>query len=132
METETPYLTQNPDSNMPMHAYVVMLHLISKRYSNVTEIRKVLCRERDGHYTFRILKHVFDKIVELEKEWGERIPRINALVFKEDGSATKKGCRHLSGHLNVQPTPKQVAEFAASVAAYDKWDKVLTEFRKDT
>ena len=132
METEAKYIvTPQPVSNMPMHAYVVMLHLVSQGYSDFTEIRKVLCRERDGNYTFTILRHIFDKIEELEKEWSESIPRINALVFIKDGIATEKGCRHLSGHINVQPTPKQVAEFAASVAAYDKWDKVLKAFRED-
>ena len=38
----------------------------------------------------------------------------------------------LKGHTGdgeIQPTPKQIAELAASVAAYDKWDKVLVALR---
>ena len=38
METEAQYITSQPDSNMPMHAYVVMLHLVSQGYSDFTEM----------------------------------------------------------------------------------------------
>ena len=132
METEAEYIvTSQPNSNMPMHAYVVMLHLVSQGYSDFTEMRKVLCRESPGSYYIKILAHIVKKIKELEEEWDESIPRINALVFKTDGTATTRYCEVLTGDRNVQPTPKQVAELAASVAAYDKWDKVLKAFREN-
>ena len=131
MERESQYITSQPDSNMPMHAYVVMLHLVSQGYSDFTEMRKVLCRDSPGSYYIKILAHIVEKIKELEEEWGESIPPITYLVFKTDGTATKWPCIYLTGDENIQPTLKQIAEFAASVAAYDKWDKVLAEFRKD-
>ena len=110
---------------MPMHAYVVMLHLVSQGYSDFTEIRKVLCRDSPGSYYITILDHIFRKIEVLEEAWGESIPPITALVFNTDGRAPKWSCEVLTGDSDVQPTAKQIAELAASVAAYDKWDKVL-------
>lgn len=114
---------------MPMHAYVVMLHLVSQGYTDFVEIREVLARESQGSYYITILAHIVKKIEQLEEEWGEPIPPITALVFNSDGTASKWTCETLAGHGDVQPTAKQVAELAASVAAYDKWDKVLAAFR---
>ena len=117
--------TSQSESNMPMHAYVVMLHLVSQGYSDFTEIRKVLCRESGGSYYITILEHIVRKIEVLGEKWGEVIPPITALVFNTDGRAPKWTCEVLTGDGDVQPTAKQVAKLTASVAAYDKWDKVL-------
>lgn len=117
------------ESNMPMHAYVVMLHLISQGYSDFTEIRKVLCRESAGSYYITILEHIVRKIEVLKEEWDESIPPITALVFNTDGHASKWSCKILTGDGETQPTAKQVAKLAASVAAYDKWNKVLEALR---
>ncbi|RKU22899.1 hypothetical protein C6503_03815 [Candidatus Poribacteria bacterium] len=125
LEEQDEYVTSPSESNMPMHAYVVMLHLVSQGYSDFTEIRKVLCRESAGTYYITILDHIFRKLKTLEKEWGESIPPITALVFNTDGRAPKWTCEILTGDGDVQPTAKQVAELAASVTAYDEWDKVL-------
>ena len=125
MEKQAEYVTTKPKSNMPMHAYVVMLHLVSQGYSDFTEIRKVLCRESVGTYYITILDDIVKKIERLEEAWGESIPPITALVFNTDGRAPKWSCEVLTGDGDVQPTAKQVALLAASVAAYDKWDKVL-------
>ena len=114
---------------MPMHAYVVMLHLVSQGYSDFTEIRKVLCRESPGSYYITILDDIVKKIERLEETWGESIPPITALVFNTDGRAPKWACEVLTGDGETQPTAKQVAKLAASVAAYDKWDKVLKALR---
>ena len=132
METEAQYITSQPDSNMPMHAYVVMLHLVSQGYSDFTEMMvKVLGYEQVGSYAGKILAYIIRKIEKLEEEWGESIPRITYLIFKTNGTATKWPCIRLTGDEKVQPTLKQIAELAASVAAYDKWDKVLEGFRED-
>ena len=125
MEEQADYVTSPSESNMPMHAYVVMLHLISQGYSDFTEIRKVLCRESVGTYYITILDYIFKKLQGLEEAWGEIIPPITALVFNTDGRAPKWTCKVLTGNGETQPTAKQIAELAASVAAYDKWDKVL-------
>ncbi|RKU10884.1 hypothetical protein C6503_19560 [Candidatus Poribacteria bacterium] len=124
-EEAAEYVTSQPKSNMPMHAYVVMLHLVSQGYSDFTEIRKVLCRESAGSYYITILEHIVRKIEVLEEKWSESIPPITALVFNTDGRASQWTCEILTGDGAVQPTAKQVAKLAASVAAYDKWDKVL-------
>ena len=124
-EEQAEYVTSPSESNMPMHAYVVMLHLISQGYSDFTEIRKVLCRESPGSYYITILDHIFRKIEALEEEWSETIPPITALVFNTDGRASQWTCEILTGDGEMQPTAKQVAELAASVAAYDKWDEVV-------
>lgn len=115
-----------PKSNMPMHAYVVMLHLVSQGHINFTEIREVLCRESPGSsYYIRILTHLVKEIDRLEREWGESIPPITALVFNTNGTAPRWTREVLTGNSETQPTLQQIAELAASVAAYDKWDKVL-------
>ena len=124
-EEQAEYGTLPSESNMPMHAYVVMLHLVSQEYSDFTEMRKVLCRESPGSYYITILDDLVKKIERLEEAWGETIPPITALVFNTDGHASKWTCKVLTGDGETQPTAKQIAEIAASVAAYDKWDKVL-------
>ena len=129
MEEQAEYVTTKPKSNMPMHAYVVMLHLVSQGYSDFTELRKVLCRESVGTYYITILDDIVKKIERLEEAWGESIPPITALVFNTDGRASKWSCEVLTGDGDIQPTAKQVAKLAASVAAYDKWDKVLKAFK---
>lgn len=88
-EEQAEYIISQPESNMPMHAYVVMLHLVSQGYSDFTEIRKVLCRESPGSYYITLLAHIVKKIKGLEEEWGETIPPITALVFNTDGRASK-------------------------------------------
>ena len=129
METQAEYKTSKPKSDMPMHAYVVLLHLVSQGYTDFVEMRKVLCRESQGTYYISILDYIFRKINTLAEEWGEEIPPITALVFNQDGSASKWICEYLTGDAEVQPTLQQIAELAASVAAYDKWDKVVEAFR---
>ena len=124
-EEQAEDVTSSSESNMPMHAYVVILHLVSQGYSDFTEIRKVLCRESPGSYYITLLEHIVRKLQGLEDEWGETIPAITALVFNTDGRAPKWSCETLAGDGDVQPTAKQVAKLAASVAAYDKWDEVL-------
>ena len=129
IEEQVEYVTSQSKSNMPMHAYVVMLHLVSQGYSDFTEIRKVLCRESPGSYYITILDHIFRKLQGLEETWGESIPSITALVFNTDGRAPKWTCEILTGDGETQPTAKQIAELSASVVAYDKWDKVLKAFK---
>ena len=128
METQAEYKVPS-DSNMPMHAYVVMLHLVSQGYTTFVEMREVLCRETAGSYYIVILDYIVKKIEQLGEEWGEDIPPITALVFNQDGSAGKWVCEELTGDSTVQPTLQQIAKLAASVAAYDKWDKVLEALR---
>jgi len=89
MKEHAEYGTSQSESNMPMHAYVVMLHLVSQGYSDFTEIRKVLCRESPRSYYITILDHIFRKLQGLEEEWGESIPPITALVFNIDGCSPK-------------------------------------------
>lgn len=129
METQAEYKVPKTASHMPMHAYVIMLYLVSQGYSDFTEMRKVLSRESQGTYYILILDHIVRKINQLEAEWDETIPPITALVFNTDGSAPKWTREILTGDGETQPTLKQIAELAASVAAYDKWDKVLAAFR---
>lgn len=118
-------------SSLPMHAYVVMLHLVSQGYSTFIEMRNVLCREGPGTYYITILAHIVKKIAVLEDEWGESIPPITALVFNSDGNASKWACQEFTGSGENQPTLQQITELVASVAAYDKWDQVLEALRKD-
>ena len=49
--------------------------------------------------------------------------------INQRGSAGTWVCEQLTGHGEVQPTLQQITELAVSVAAYDKWNKVLEAFR---
>ena len=119
------YVDKNDVTPMHMHAYVVMLHLVSQGHINFTEMRKILCRESPGSYYISILAYLATEIDRLEREWGESIPPITALVFNTNGTAPQWTREVLTGDSETQPTLLQIAELAASVAAYDKWDKVL-------
>ena len=66
METQTEYKVSS-ESNMPMHAYVGLLHLVSQGYTNFVEIRKVLCRKSPGSYYISILAHIVKGIERLEE-----------------------------------------------------------------
>ena len=90
MEPETAY-TVTPKSDMPMHAYVVTLHLVSQGYTDFTELKNLLCLDYYGNYYTALLEHIVKKIAQLEKAWGESIPPITAPVFKTDGTAPQWG-----------------------------------------
>ena len=68
METQAEYKTSNRKSNMPMHAYVIMLHLVSQGHSDFVEMREVLSRESQGSYYILILAYIVNKIEKLEEE----------------------------------------------------------------
>ena len=129
METQSEDKTSGTKSRMPMHAYVIMLHLVSQGHSDFVEMREVLSRDSQGTYYISILAYIVNKIEQLEEKWGERIPQITALVFNSDGSASKWTCEILTDDKDVQPTARQIAKLTASVVAYDKWDKVLEALR---
>ena len=119
---------KNPKSNMPTHAYVVLLHLVSQGYSTFIEMADLLCIDRSGQYKIKILAYIVNGIKHLEELWDESIPPITALVFVEHERASEWSCEYLTGDGTKQPTLQQIAALAASVAAYDKWDKVLEAF----
>ena len=129
MEETAEYKTKT-SSTTEIHSYVVMLHLVRKKVSTFKELANLLGRKQAGnHLPNNVLGGIHRKIASLEDEWDEKIPKINALVFTEDGTLTSSGREILTGDENIQPTAKQIAEFTASVANYDKWDKVLEAFK---
>ena len=118
-----------------MHAYIVMLHLVSRRHSTFNEVKDLLSLNvKSGFpqgYIISVLENIAEKIIELKGEWDEYIPMINAHVFKEDGTYSHWVCEKVFG-LSKQPTPQQNAEYATRIAAYPKWDEVLEVFRKES
>ena len=107
-----------------------MLHLVREKVSTYKELANLLGLERVGHHLpNNVLAHIYRTIEALEVEWDEQIPKINALVFRSDGTASPLVCGMLSGDTDMQPTVKQIAEHAASVANYENWDKVLAAFK---
>ena len=67
----------------------------------------------------------------MKKEWGEDIPPITVLVFKNGGISTEWSCKRLTGNPEQQPTSQQIEKLKADVAAYNNWDKVLEYFKND-
>ena len=74
-----------------MEAYLVLLHLVSRGWATLPDIKKILGWKehgfRQGHAT-KILAHINHKLIQLSEEWGELIPRINAFIFYKDGTCT--------------------------------------------
>ena len=127
---ETAEYTTETSSTTKIQSYVVMLHLIREKVATFKELANLLGLEQVGnHLPNNVLDGIHRKIESLEDEWDEEIPKINALVFKDEGIATSWVCKVLTGDKDTQPTAKQIAEFTASVANYDKWDKVLEAFK---
>ena len=129
MEDTAEYKTKT-NSTTEIQCYIVMLHLVREKVSTFKELANLLGLKHVGnHLPNNVLGGIHRKIESLENEWDEKIPKINALVFKDDSTATSSGREILTGDKNTQPTAKQIAEFTASVANYDKWDKVLEAFK---
>ena len=134
METQAEY-TVSPnaeETDIAMHPYIVVQHLVSQGYTDFTELRELLSFSYYDTYYTDLLERIGRKMTELETHWGESIPPITALVFKADGTATESACQALTGNSTTQPTAKQIAKLAASVAAYHRWDDVLNAFRSNS
>ena len=136
MEETAEYTTST--SKTEIRAYVVMLHLVHQKSSTFPELAKLLDIHIGHNLSENILGYIVQKIEQLEKDWGESIPQINVLVFKDPKSVPKDrgkvsgwACEHLTGNEDTQPTLKQISELTASVATYDKWDKVLAAFKPE-
>ena len=122
------------NAKMKMHAYVIMLHLRSQGWTNFTELYKLLGWARPkNHYTKNCLGHIEARINYLGKEWGEDIPKINAFAFKKETKCTDYICKTVFGTSGEQeqPCPKEIAEYAAKIAAYPKWDQVVAFLRRE-
>ena len=120
--------------NVNMHAYVIMLHLWSQGWTNFTELYKLLGWERPkNHYTKNCLGHINNTIDYLREEWGEDIPKINAFAFTRETECTDYICKAVFGTSGEkeQPDPKEIAEYAAKIAAYPKWDQVIAFLRRE-
>lgn len=123
----------NPKPKYKMNAYVIMLHLRSQGWTKTTEIWKLL--GWDQYYNAmaqRSFGHINAMIMYLSEQWGEDIPRINAFVFTKEGKCTSYVCEHVFGKdKDKQPCPKEIAEHAAKIAAYPKWDKIVEILRRE-
>ena len=115
----------------PTYAYPVLSYLVSHGEMKFAEMRDLLGISHNGSWYGKLLAYIVTGIENLEKEWDESIPRITALVFKGNRKSTSWVCELLTGNPKTQPTPEQMEKIREDVAAYDKWDKVLEEFRKD-
>ena len=129
-----------PKSNISMDAYLVIEHLVIHRYMTFKDMRDILSWEKPKTgYTVKIFERISrtTKLLEdkqkLEDKRKEAIPYIHAFVFYTDtGLCPPWVCKNIFGLAeNEQPTPKQIAEYAARINAYPKWDEVLQVFRKE-
>ena len=117
-------------SKTDIQAYVVMFYLVRQKVSTFKELASLLGLKQVGnHLPNNVLDGIHRKIESLEAEWDEEMPKINALVFKDEGIATTWVCEILTNDKNKQPTAQQIAELTATVANYDNWDKVLEAFK---
>ncbi|MDE0685908.1 MAG: hypothetical protein OXI63_23525 [Candidatus Poribacteria bacterium] len=124
----------NPSPEIKMDAYIILLHLRSRGWIRTSEIWKLL-----GWTGYRMAKamhrfgHINAMTEYLSERWGEDIPKINAFVFTADGKCTDYICKNVFGTSgeDEQPCAKEIAEHAAKIAAYPKWDKFVEVFRRE-
>ncbi len=119
--------------NVKMHAYILMLHLRSQGWTNFAEIRKLfLWDESRPGFAVGIVAHINKTINYLRGEWGETIPKMNAFVFSKETECTPYVCKNVFENADgSQPRPKEIAEYAAEIAAYPKWDQVIGFLRRE-
>lgn len=119
--------------NYPVEAYSVMLHLVSNKTAQFTDIQTLSFWDQWKHSeAIRIMAHINHRLLELSNEWGEDIPRINAFMFTENGMCSAYTCQDVFKlPEGEQPTPRQVAEHAKAIYTYPKWDQVLEVFRQE-
>ena len=124
----------NPSPEIKMDAYVIMLHLRSQGWTNTAEIWKLLGWDQfyNGMAQHRVA-HIDRMIMYLSEQWGEDIPRINAFVFSRETKCTDYICKAVFGTSGEeeQPYPKEIAEHAAKIAAYPKWNEIVEIFRRE-
>ena len=123
----------NPSPEIKMDAYIIMLHLRSQGWTNTTEISKLLGWGRyfseKARHRYAYINHM---IIYLSEQWNEDIPRINAFIFKKQGKCMDYPRKYIFGKDNgEQPTSKEIAELAAKIAAYPKWDKITEILRRE-
>ena len=117
------------EADIPICAYVLLLHLVHERYVDFDEMQKVIHREAPESYYITLLDYIVQKIRQLEAEWGEKIPPITALVFNQDGSASTWACAQITGDADVSPNLHQIVQLTNAVDTYDKWEAVLQAFK---
>ena len=117
-------------SDTPIYACKVLSYLVDHGEMTFIEMRKLLGISHNGYWYGHLLLYIWDKIMDLAEEWDEDIPPMTVLVFDRHGNASPRACAYF-GDSETQPTPQQIEEEKASVAAYDKWDKVLDAFKAD-
>ncbi len=65
-------------------------------------------------------------IYQIEKDWGERIPRLTAVVIKSTGNPGAYLLEMLTEKLKRKPTTEDYKNFAIQpVFEYSKWNAVL-------
>lgn len=116
-----------------MHAYIIMLHLRSQGWTNFTEFLKLFGWEHmKMGLAINSVGYINATIDYLREEWDECIPKINAFVFTHETECTSYICQNVFGNDDgSQPLPKEIAEHAAAIAAYPKWDQVVEVLRRE-
>ncbi len=114
-------------ANVKRHAYIIMLHLRSQGWTNYTEIIKLFDWETPKRgFTYYCLKYINETMDYLQA------PKINAFCFEKETECTSYVCENVFGNEDgSQPRPKEIAEYAAEIAAYPKWDEVVAFLRRE-
>ena len=115
--------------NTKREMYITMLHLVHQKTSTYKELLLLLNRGPGNHLTINILGGIHSKIKQLECEWKEDIPKINALVFQEEEDKEVSSWIVENVFNGVTPDEEQVDEYIRSVRLYEKWDEVLERFK---
>lgn len=119
--------------NKPVEAYNVMLYLVSHKSGQFTDIQTLCFWDQwKMAEAIRVMAHINHRLLELSKKWSEDIPHINAFMFDRNGMCTTYICQHIFKlPEGVQPTARQIAEYAKAIYTYPKWDEVLEVFRQE-
>ena len=119
--------------NKHVEAYIVMLHLVSHKSGQFTDIQTLSFWDQwKMAEAIRVMAHIHYRLLALSEEWGEDIPHINVFMFDRNGMCTTYVCQDVFKlPEGEQPTARQIAEYAKAIYTYPKWDKVLEVFRQE-
>lgn len=119
--------------NKPVEAYIVMLHLVSHKSAQFTDIQTLCFWDQwKMAEAIRVAAHIHYRLLELSEEWGEEIPHINVFLFDRNGLCTSYVCEQVFKlPEGEQPSSGQIVEYAKAIYTYPKWDQVLDVFRRE-
>ena len=112
------------------YALPILVKRVKKRKTiEFSELTSALRLE--GHFynvlMGKVCAHISTTLAELQQKenWDGEIPRITAIVLKQDNKCSPHICGLFTGDNTQQPSPEQLHSELECIFNYTKWDAVL-------